>query len=125
MWRPPSGGPTRDSFDPKQGGPLAMTTRCWISGGLAVILAVATTSMAVADHYSVRGARGAVAHGEHGTVAVGRRGAVAVGEEGHGAAVGRRGAVVVGEEGAAAVGRYGGVVVGERYEDHDGWKVAA
>jgi len=49
---------------------------------------------------------------------------VAVGEEGA-VAVGRRGAVAVGEEGFVGVGRYGGVVAGERYESHDGWKVAA
>jgi hypothetical protein len=32
---------------------------------------------------------------------------------------------VVGEEGVAAAGRYGGVVVGNRYEDYEGWRVAA
>jgi hypothetical protein len=52
------------------------------------------------------------------------RGGVAVGEEGA-VAVGPRGAVAVGEEGAVGVGRYGGVVAGERYESHEGWKVAA
>jgi hypothetical protein len=52
------------------------------------------------------------------------RGAVAVGEEGA-VAVGRRGAVAVGEEGFVGVGRYGAVVGGERYESHEGWKVAA
>jgi hypothetical protein len=70
------------------------------------------------------GRRGVAVAGEEGVAAAGRRGAVVAGEEG-GAAVGRRGAVVAGEEGVAAVGRYGGVVVGERYEDHNGWAVAA
>ena len=67
---------------------------------------------------------GAVVSGGEGYAAVGRRGAVVKGEEGY-AAVGRRGAVVAGEEGYAAVGRGGGVVVGERYEDYEGWRVAA
>jgi hypothetical protein len=53
-----------------------------------------------------------------------RRGGVVVGEEGA-VAVGRHGAVAVGEEGFVGVGRYGGVVAGERYESHEGWKVAA
>src|SRR5262245_56579264 len=53
-----------------------------------------------------------------------RRGGVVVGDEGA-VAVGRRGAVAVGEEGFVGVGRYGGVVAGERYESHEGWKVAA
>jgi hypothetical protein len=53
-----------------------------------------------------------------------RRGTVVVGEEGA-VAVGRRGAVAVGEEAFVGVGRYGGVVAGERYESHEGWKVAA
>jgi hypothetical protein len=53
-----------------------------------------------------------------------RRGGVVVGEEGA-VAVGRRGAVAVGEEGFVGVGRYGGVVAGERYESHEGWRVAA
>jgi hypothetical protein len=53
-----------------------------------------------------------------------RRGGVVVGEEGA-VAVGRRGAVAVGEEGFVGVGRHGAVVAGERYESHEGWKVAA
>jgi hypothetical protein len=51
------------------------------------------------------------------------RGAVVRGEE-RAVAVGRRAAAVRGDEGYAAVGRRG-AVAGKRYEDYEGWRVAA
>jgi hypothetical protein len=100
-----------------------MTRRMRIMTSVTIALSAIAVWMPDAEA-QVRGARrGAVVHGEEATVAVGRRGAAVRTDEGA-AAVGRRGTVAVGEHGAAAVGRRG-VVVGDRYEDHDGWKVAA
>jgi hypothetical protein len=100
------------------------TSERLVTGIVGVVLAALVADSAAQVRRAAGGRRGAVVQGEERTVAVGRRGAAVVGEEGA-AAVGRRGAVVAGEEGVAAVGRYGGVVVGERYEDHNGWAVAA
>jgi hypothetical protein len=102
-----------------------MRTREWFVTAVALVaLAALCADTSAQVRRAAAGRRGTVVQGEERTVAVGRRGVAVAGEEGV-AAAGRRGAVVAGEEGVAAVGRYGGVVVGERYEDHNGWAVAA